>query len=166
MSRRIAIAFVFAASLAGCTVAKVSGRGTAPLILNNPTQRVTLVESFDRQKMVMFDYTGAFDVSEVLGDMLRDKKADAVTNLVITIKSTVPSFAVNVVTLGFANAKVFQIKGDLVRLNGVASLPGDDATIIAHSPTLEGLRGNVADFDGEGPSATILFTGTEWQIVR
>ena len=47
------------------------------MMLNNPTQRVELIEHFSTSKQIMFDYTGAFDVSQVLATVIQGKNADA-----------------------------------------------------------------------------------------
>ena len=109
------------AMVSSCTMAKISGRGSIPLMLNNPTERVEVIERLDESKMIKFDYTSAFDVSEVLAEKLQQSDADAVTNLVITIKSTFASFLLNAVTLGIANAKVYSVEGELVKIKGDVS---------------------------------------------
>ena len=109
------------AMVSGCTIAKISGRGSMPLMLNNPTERVEVIELLDESKMIKFDYTSAFDVSEILTEKLQQSDADAIINLVITIKSTFSSFLVNAVTLGIANAKVYSVEGELVKIKGDVS---------------------------------------------
>ena len=124
---------------AGCTVAKISGRGSVPLMLNTPPQKVKVIRHFVAQKMVTFDYTGAFDVSEVLADKLEKTEADAITNLTVTIKSTFSSFLVNMVTLGLANAKVMAVEGDLVSIEGGASSLLETHEVVASAGPLERL---------------------------
>ena len=102
----------------GCTMAKISGRGEIPLILNQPQTKVETVQRFEHSKHIAFDYTSAFDVSEVLDDVLIGTEADAIINLTITVKTTFPDFALNLVTLGFAQAKTFQIKGAVIMADG------------------------------------------------
>ena len=109
---------LLAAIMGGCTIAKISGRGSIPLLLNNPTERVEAIEHFKESKLVVFDYTSSFDVSQILAKRLQGSDADAVTNLVIVLKSTPVSFMVNVFSLGFASAKVFSAEGDLVKIKG------------------------------------------------
>ena len=120
----------------GCTFAKISGRGTTPLLLNNPAERVTLVEHFRTSKRITFDYSGAFDASEVLSDVMQGRNADAVTNMVVTVKTTFGDALLNIVTLGFANARTLEVEGDLVMRAGVggsadgSSDTGDGAPIL------------------------------------
>ena len=87
---RISLAVLVLASLTlGCTVAKISGRGSVPLMLNTPPERVKVIGHFKVQKMVSYDYTNTFDVSEVLTEKLEQADADAITNLTVTIKSPI-----------------------------------------------------------------------------
>ena len=113
----VALLFM-AVMVSGCTVAKISGRGSMPMMLNTPPQRVEVIEHFTESKMVTFDYTGAFDVSDVLADKMQQSDGDAITNLVIEIKSDFGTFMVNLITLGLANAKLFSVEGDLVKIEG------------------------------------------------
>ncbi len=113
--------FLMAAMVSGCTIAKISGRGSIPMMLNTPPQRVEVIEHFTESKMILFDYTSAFDVSELLAKKLQQSDGDAITNLVVNVKSDFASFMVNVFTLGIANAKIFSVEGDLVRIEGGAS---------------------------------------------
>lgn len=105
-----------------CTLAKISGRGTKPLILNGPAAEAYEVGQLNVNKMVTFDYTSSFDVSEIARNEIAKANADAVANVVITVKGDVATFFLNVFTLGFANAKRFHVTGDLVKF-GQASTP-------------------------------------------
>ena len=124
----------------GCTIAKISGRGSIPLMLNNPPQRVKVIEHFKADKMFLFDYTSSFDVSAILAKKLQQGNADAVTNLVVSVKNTAPSFLLNVVTFGLASAKVFSVEGDLVKIEGGMSGLLDHYEVIATSDTIDELN--------------------------
>ena len=126
-------------SLMGCTIAKISGRGSIPLMLNAPPQRVKVIEHFKEDKMLVFDYTSSFDVSNILAKKLQQTEADAITNLVISVKGTVSSFLVNVVTLGIASAKVFSVEGDLVKIEGGMSSLLDRFEVVDTSDTIDKL---------------------------
>ncbi len=140
----------------GCTLAKISGRGTKPLILNNPTAKVEVISHFTEKKMIAFDYTNAFDVSEILTEKISKSDADAVTNLVITIKSDVSTFCVNMITLGLAQAKVFQVEGDLVKTpEGLGSLFGDSKVLSEVSDLGEELEQYLADLKNEGNTVAL-----------
>ncbi len=124
MKKLLLIVFIalIVISLESCTLAKISGRGNTPLVLNNLPTQVEMVDHFKVDKMKTFDYTGATDVSEVLTEKL-DKKGDAITNLTIVIKTDPATFFVNLFTLGLANAYIVEVEGDLVNLpQGFGSL--------------------------------------------
>lgn len=156
----VALVVMACSVVQGCTVAKISGRGSVPLMLNNPTSRVTVVGRLKESKLKVFDYTGAFDVSEVIADALSRTQATGVTNLVVTIKTTIPSYLVNVVTLGFANARVFQVEGDLVNLG--ADVP--EADELARSKSLEDVLEAAAQ--AGGPGLMLSKAGSEWVLTR
>ncbi len=125
------------AMVSSCTVAKISGRGSIPLMLNNPTERVEVIERLDESKMIKFDYTSAFDVSEILAEKLQQSDADAIINLAITIKSTFASFLLNAVTLGIANAKVYSVEGELVKIKGDVSSLLESYEVVATFDNLD-----------------------------
>ena len=125
--------------VSGCTIAKISGRGSIPLMLNTPPQRVKVIEHFNVSKMIVFDYTSSFDVSAILTEKLQQSDADAITNLVISVKSDVPSFLVNVLTIFLANAKVFSAEGDLVKIEGGMSGLLDHYEVVATSDRIDEL---------------------------
>ncbi len=111
----IALLAVILISLESCTVAKLSGRGTHPLILNQPQAKVSVIQKVNASKQLLFDYTGAVDVSEVLRDVMIGSDVDAIINITITVKQTVGDFFINVFTLGLANARTFEVNGDVVK---------------------------------------------------
>ncbi len=109
--------------MSGCTIAKISGKGSMPLLLNNPPEKVKVVSHFSESKMITFDYTSSFDVYEIIADRLANSDADMAINLTITIKSDVGTFFVNLFTLGIANARTVQVEGDFVKkVGGMGSL--------------------------------------------
>ena len=112
--------------MSSCTLAKISGKGSMPLLLNNPPEKVKVVAHFTESKMITFDYTGSFDVYEIIADRLANSDADMATNLTIIIKSDVSTFFVNLFTLGLANARTVQVNGDFVkRVGGMGALLKD-----------------------------------------
>jgi hypothetical protein len=54
-------------------------------------------------------------VSEILAKQFEATKADVIVNVTVLLKVDVLSYLLNVVTLGLANAKVFEVEGDLVK---------------------------------------------------
>ena len=103
-------------SLVGCTTIKILARGNKPLLLNQPNQAYDVVAHFNKETGVMFDYTGAPDVSKAIQEgMAGNTDSDAVANVFISVKSTVSDFFLNFFTLGLANAYTLQVEGDVIR---------------------------------------------------
>lgn len=148
----------------GCTIAKISGRGVIPLMLNNPTQKVKVIGPLSEKKMITFDYTNSFDVSEVIAQKLRTSDANAVTNLVITIKVDVPSYLFNVCTLGLAQAKIFQVEGELVKFEGGTGMILENSEIITKFNGSEKLK-LPTDLTGEGVTL-IRFDDDGFALIR
>jgi len=122
----------------GCTIAKISGRGAQPLLLNNPPTKVEVIQNISLSKMRVFDYTGSFDVSEVLSEYLIGSNADALINLNVTVKITVLDFLLNLVTLNLAYSRTFELQGQAVRApNGLGyiNIPGTRIIKEAHTIT-------------------------------
>jgi len=111
----ILIAALFSLALGACTIAKLSGRGVVPILLNNARAKVEVIKHIRDSKMIVFDYTGAFDASEILSKHFEETKADAIVNVTFTIKTDVASFFLNLITLGIANARVMEVEGDLIK---------------------------------------------------
>ena len=116
MNHRSLLAAVAALALTACgTIAKVSGRGALPIVMNNPPQRVRVVKHIEVEKRVSFDYTNTYDASAILADEIAKANADAVINTAFEVKSTFGTAMLNMFTLGLANAKVVKITADLVK---------------------------------------------------
>lgn len=131
---------LIALTLGGCTGAKISGSGSAPIIMNQPRGDVDVIESVTETKRKTFDYTGSLDINEVIGQRLIDSDADAIINTRITIKSTPADFFINLFTLGIANAYTVEITGELVTApQGLSSLI-ETGTVLGRSASLSGLR--------------------------
>lgn len=116
-SRIILILLLFFALVSnGCVVAKISGKGSVPIILNQPSTQVQVVKQIKVSKMITFDYTSSFDTHEILSEVFTDGSFDAIINIVITIKTDPQTFFVNLFTLGLANARTVEITGEAVKL--------------------------------------------------
>ncbi len=98
-----------------CTVAKISGRGPVPLLLNQPTEKMQIVEHIKIKKNIHFDYTSSFDISELLSQEIIYKKPDAVTNTTITIKQGADNFLLNLITLNLAYSRKIIIDADFLK---------------------------------------------------
>ncbi|MGZ5245045.1 MAG: hypothetical protein ACXWDO_07940 [Bacteroidia bacterium] len=99
-----------------CTIAKISSKGSVPILLNQPAgDELELAEHVVAEKMIKFDYTASYDAYDVLSAEIASKKPDAVANVTITLKSTVKSYLLNTITCGFAAAKVMQVEADFMK---------------------------------------------------
>ncbi len=133
-----------------CTVAKLSGKGTVPIIMNQPQAKVTEVQKIEKSKQILFDYTGALDVSEVLNDAMVDKNIDAIINITVTIKNTPADFLLNLVTLGFANAKTFVVSGDAIRApEGLSKIMGKDLEKVGDYKSIKDIKLPQGTIDGK-----------------
>ena len=107
--------FSLALIIESCTIAKISGKGAVPVLLNQPSENLQLVEHITIKKNSNFDYTSSFDVSELLSKKVAEKKPDAVINTTVTIKSSIDNFFINLFTLGFAKSRKISIEADLMK---------------------------------------------------
>lgn len=103
------------ALLSSCTVAKISGRGAVPVLLNQPAERMDLTEHIVIKKNVNFDYTASYDVSEHLAREVAAKKPDAVINTTVTIKQGIDNYFINLFTFGLAASRKVVIEADFVK---------------------------------------------------
>jgi len=62
----ITIFCVAVITLQSCTVAKISGKGAVPVLLNQPSEQMQIVEHVKIKKNSNFDWTSSFDVSYIL----------------------------------------------------------------------------------------------------
>ena len=153
----------------GCTMYKITGRGVIPIMLNTPQAKVDVLQHIDVSKMIAFDYTNSLDVSQILGSTLDQSKADAIINVSIEMGGDLGTFAVNLITLGIANAHTVKIQGDLVKLpNGLSfrSVPGSE--VVAEAPTLEKLKMKLSNTNGfvSDVATMIARTPTGYALVR
>ena len=98
-----------------CTIAKISGKGAVPVLLNQPSDRMELIEHIVVSKNINFDYTSSFDVSQILAKVIAEKKPDAVINTTVTIKNSLDNSCINIFTLGLAQSRKFVVEADLMR---------------------------------------------------
>lgn len=159
--------FVIGALLSGCTLAKISGRGAVPLMMNNPPFEVDVIERVEETERIVFDQTGAIDASEVIGDKIAESDSDAMINVTLTLKSTPADFFINMLTFGLANSRTFVIEGELVRApEGVRALL-EEGTVLDEAPTLTELDASVADFQGHYLLSTMVVrTNQGFALIR
>jgi hypothetical protein len=102
------------------TVAMVSSGCTLARIYSTSGNSVSMTdaskvggESFKLEHRLVFDYTGAVDVQEVLRS--RYGSGHQFENLSVKIKQEPIDIIVNIFTLGLAQSKTFEISGDKVK---------------------------------------------------
>jgi len=106
-----------------CTMAKISGKSSKPLVLNNPNTETEVIRSLEETQLKAFDYTSSIDIYEIVKDAVANSESDAITNITVKLKKDPVTFIVNVGTLWIAQAYKVEVTGDLVRLpNGVSSV--------------------------------------------
>jgi hypothetical protein len=117
MKKSILIITVLACGLAmqSCTVAKISGKGAVPVLLNQPSQQMQLVEHISIKKNINFDWTASFDVSELIAKKVVEKQPDAVINTTVVIKTGIDNYFINLFTLGLARSKKVVVEADLMK---------------------------------------------------
>lgn len=98
-----------------CTIAKISGKGAVPVLLNQPSEQMQIVEHIKIKKNSNFDFSSSFDVSTILADEIAAKNPDAVINTTITIKTGVDNYFLNLITLGLAQSRKIVIEADMMK---------------------------------------------------
>jgi len=101
--------------------------------------KVEVIKHFQVSKGIMFDFTSAFDASEMLAIILQETRCDAIINVGLEVQTTVGDFFLNLITFGIAQAKHLVVEGDAIRYQGGHSLDSENITILAESENLEAL---------------------------
>lgn len=101
--------------LSGCTMAKISGAGPRPILLNTPQTRFDVIKHFVVEHESKFDYTNTVEIDRAIADILSSTGADSIINVRITIKQTVSDYLCNSVTCALAQARTYEIEGDAIR---------------------------------------------------
>lgn len=128
--------FLFTTS---CTLAKIYGRGATPVMLNNPTQKVEVIKHFSVSKGIVFDFTSAFDASEMLAQILQETGCDAIINVGLEVKTTVGDYFLNLITLGLAQAKHLTVVGDAIRFQKGQDVENQSFEVIGESKNIKDL---------------------------
>ena len=101
-------------STSACTLAKISGAGPRPLLMNNPQGKYDVIKHFVVEKSIAWDWTNSAEMDQLVAEVLAETKADAVANIRVTIKYTPQDYICNAVTCGVANSKTWAIEGDAI----------------------------------------------------
>jgi hypothetical protein len=99
----------------GCTIAKISGAGPRPLLMNNPQGKYDVIKHFVVEKSIAWDWTNSAEMDQLVAEVLSETKADAISNLRVTIKYTFNDYMCNSVTCGYANSKTWAVEGDAIK---------------------------------------------------
>lgn len=85
-----------------CTVAKISGKGSVPILLNQPDEKMELIEHVKITKNSNFDWTSSFDASEILNKnikvnnqkttLIKEKNSDVIINTTVTKNQALITF--------------------------------------------------------------------------
>jgi len=102
-------------AFSGCTIAKISGAGPRPILMNTLPARYVVVEHFSVEQSVSFDYTNSMETDTMLAQVLARTQADAIINMRISIKTTFGNFCLTGVTCGLANARTWVVEGDAIK---------------------------------------------------
>lgn len=97
-------------ALNGCTIARIYSTSGNEVALTDSTQSG---EAFKIEHRITFDYTGAVDVQEVLRE--RYGSGHKFENVSVKLKVKPEDFLINLITIGIAQSKTFEISGDKVR---------------------------------------------------
>lgn len=114
--------------LGGCTIAKFSGRGVYPIMLNAPQTKLELIEHVKVSKTI--NQSKAYDATELVSEIFAERDADAIVNVTFTVRRNFGNILLGFITLGIANATTIILEGDLVRTPqglGHLSFPGSQA---------------------------------------
>ena len=95
----------------GCTMARIYSTSGNDVSMTDMTKSGG--ESFKIDHRMLFDYTGAVDVQELLRD--RFGSGHKFENLSVKIKQEPADILINIVTIGIAQAKTFEIAGDKIK---------------------------------------------------
>jgi hypothetical protein len=115
-----------------------------------------LVERVTESKRKVFDFTGAIDISEVVGEKLAASDADALINTQIAIKSTVPDFFINLFTLGIANVYTIEVTGELVQAPEGLSTLIEEGTVLGRAASLDALTLDAETAGAAGRDAVLV----------
>ena len=111
----VAVLGILAATLCGCSLAKVSGQGPLPLYLNQPPERTELVAELRGSKRSVFNYSPSYDLADIIKPSAIPAGATALTNIRVEVKWTAVDTLLNLLTLGLANSMTATVRANAVR---------------------------------------------------
>jgi hypothetical protein len=109
--KSLLVVLLVALALNGCTIVRIySTSGNEVALTDSKGQSG---EAFKLEHRISFDYTSSVDVQEVLRE--RYGSGQKFENVSVKVKVKPEDFLINLVTLGIAQSKTFEITGDKVR---------------------------------------------------
>jgi hypothetical protein len=112
MNKKSFLAAILAiTALNGCTIARIYSTSGNEVTLTDLDRQSG--EAFKIEHRITFDYTGAVDVQEVLRE--RYGSGQKFENISVKLKVKPEDFLINLITLGIAQSKTFEISGDKIR---------------------------------------------------
>lgn len=109
--KSVCMGLVTMGMLSGCTMARIYSTSGNDVSLTDNANKSG--EAFKIEKRITFDYTGAIDVQEVLRE--RFGSGHEFENVSVKLKADVPDFFLNLITIGIAQSKTFEISGDKIK---------------------------------------------------
>ncbi len=106
----LAMAFVWIGLSSGCTVARIYATSGNQVAFTQ--QGAGGGEQFKVHKRFVFDYSGGFDIQEVLRE--RYGSGHEFQNVTVKLKYSGLDVLLNVLTLALANSRTVEVSGDMV----------------------------------------------------
>lgn len=114
--KTLAMLAVLALALPSCTIAKIQGSGSKPLVLNQ-LHASAQTRPFEASEFQAFDWTHSVNIDDVLRENatgIDDPNVSGAQNVRVEVKIEPLNYLLNLVTLGWAQSQTIVVKGDLV----------------------------------------------------
>jgi hypothetical protein len=98
-------------AFSGCTTARIYATSGNDISMTKVSSSGG--EAFKIEHRLIFDYTSAIDVQELLRE--RYGSGHQFENVTVKLKVEVPDFLLNLVTFGIAASRSFEISGDKIK---------------------------------------------------
>jgi hypothetical protein len=109
--KSLLVGFLALTTLNACTIARIYSTSGNEVTLTD--SNASAGEPFKIEHRISFDYTSAIDVQEVLRE--RFGSGQRFENVSVKLKVKPEDFFINLLTLGIAQSKTFEISGDKSR---------------------------------------------------
>jgi len=115
MNQSIKTFLLLTVIFSSCTIAKIGSKGPIPILLNQPSKQMELIQHIRVSKNIHFDYTNTIDAYSIIADRIALMKPDKVINCSIIIKIGVDNYFLNYFTFGLANSRKIVVEADFVK---------------------------------------------------